>query len=117
MSEERGAGILSDGIARTLRLGTIITIAFVAVGYVLALAGGEPGPGPLPMLELLGGGGSSAIIGIGLLGLTFVPVAVLGVAAVGFRMRGEHRMLTISVLVAVLLLATLAAAIVLAPPS
>jgi len=117
VSEKRGAGILSDGIARTLRLGTIITIAFVAVGYVLALAGGEPGPGPLPMLELFAGGGASAVIGIGLLGLTFVPVAVLGVAAVGFRMRGEHRMLTISVLVAVLLLATLVTAIALAPPS
>ena len=117
MNEERGAGMLSGGIARTLRIGTIVTIAFVAVGYGLALVGGVPGPGPLPMLELLGGGGSAAIIGIGLLGLTFVPIAVLGVAAIGFRMRGEHRMLTISAVVAILLLATLVTAVVLAPSS
>ena len=112
MSEDRGDRLLSDGISTVLRIGTALTVALIAAGYVVAVAGDEES-GPQPVAEMLTNGGGVASIGIGMLGLTVIPVLVLIVAAAGFQMLGERRSAIVSALVAVLLLAALGAAFVL----
>lgn len=112
MSEVHGRRLLSDGIATVLRIGTALTVALIAAGYVVALVGDEES-GPQPVAEMLANGGGVASIGIGMLGLAIIPVLVLFVAAAGFQRLGERRSALVSALVAVLLLAALGAAFVL----
>lgn len=113
MSVPAGHRLLSGGIATVLRVGTGVTVGLIAVGYCVALAGNEE-VGAIPLSRLLAHGGGLALIGIGMLGLTVVPIVMLAVAAVGFRLVGERRSAVISALVAVLLVATLLAALVVA---
>jgi hypothetical protein len=112
VSDLRRPDLLSDGIAAVLRVGTVASIAAVAIGYTVLLASGDE-PGTLPLLELVGAGGGAAAIGIGLLGLTLLPAGVLVVAAVGFMRRGERRNAVTALLVVGLLGAGLVAAILL----
>lgn len=107
---DRGTRLLTAGIAATLRHGTLVTIGLVAAGYAWVLLTGDPGPGRASLGEVLAAGGPWPLVGLGLLGLTLVPVAMLAVAAIGFHLRGERRMRLAATLVAALLLATLAAA-------
>lgn len=111
---ERGTVVLGEGIAATLRIGTLVSTGLVALGYGSALLNDDPGPGRTPLFEMLGAGGAWMAIGAGLLGLTLLPVAMLVVAAVGFHLRRERRMRLAAALVAALLLATLFVAIGLA---
>jgi uncharacterized membrane protein len=90
------------------------TVAAIGIGYLALLANGEE-PGPVPLVHLLGEGGAQALLGLGLLGLTLTPVAALAVAAVGFRQRGEHRLVTISLAVIGFLLASAVVAAILTP--
>lgn len=90
MSGSQRPGLLGDGIGAVLRIGTLVAMAAVAVGYLLLL-GSSDDPGAQPLLELVAGGGGGAVIGIGLLALTLIPAAVLAVAALGFHRRGERR--------------------------
>ena len=112
MSDLRGPDLLGEGIASVLRIGTLASIAAVAIGYAMLLASGDE-PGMLPLLELVGAGGGGAIIGIGLFGLTLLPAGVLVVAAVGFMRRAERRNALTALLVVGLLGAGLLAAILL----
>lgn len=109
--------ILAEGIAATLRLGTVVTVGVIAAGYLVALATGDPGEGAVPLTELLGAGTAAALLGVGLLGLSLLPIAMLTVAAIGFNRNGERRMTGVSVGVALLLVATLLVAVIFARPS
>lgn len=108
--------ILAEGIAATLRLGTVLTVAVIAVGYLVAVVTGDPGAGAVPLTDLIGSGVAPALIGIGLLGLSVLPIAMLLVAAYGFNRRGERRMTGVSVGVALLLVGTLVVAVLFARP-
>jgi uncharacterized membrane protein len=108
--------LLGAGIAAILRIGTLVAIAAVGVGYLAILASGED-PGSPSLVDLLADGGAPALIGIGLLGLTLLPAGVLVVASIGFWQQGERRRVATALIVLALLLASLGTAIVVTPPS
>lgn len=116
MSEDRGHRLLTEGIASTLRIGTILAIGSIGIGYVLDLLAGSPGPGPRPVVELVGLGGAPTFLALGLLGLALVPVAVLSVAIAGFAFRGETRMRNLAAAVTLLLVGTLVVALLIGSP-
>lgn len=113
MSDRSGFDWLSDGIAIVLRIGTLVSVGIIAIGYVMGLAGGS-GDGQRPLLELIGGGGSLTLVGIGLLAMTLLPVGVLIAASIGFAKSGERGRMLTSIAVLGLLLASLVAAAFLA---
>lgn len=101
---------MRNGIAGVLRLGTLVAIAAVGIGYALTLLGGAR-PGSTPLVTLLQGGGGPAIVGLGLFALTLLPAVVLGVAVVGLRRAGERRLAWTALVTLLLLLASLAVAV------
>ena len=115
MTAPAGRDLLGPGIAAVLRVGTLVAMAAIGIGYVTILLTGED-PGAQPLLRLVRDGGAPALLGLGLLGLTLIPAIALGVAAAGFRQRGEDRRVATALSVLVLLLASLAVAVALTPP-
>lgn len=109
MIDPRGHQLLGSGIAAVLRIGTLVAIAAIGIGYVVLVASGED-PGSPSLVDLLDGGGAAALIGLGLFGLTLLPVVMLTVAAIGFRRLREQRLVITTLVVIVLLLASLATA-------
>ena len=109
MSGRNGFDWLSDGIATVLRIGTLVSVGIIAIGYAIGLVGGF-GDGERPLLELIGGGGPLTMVGIGLLAMTLLPVGVLTAASIGFARSGERGRMLTSIAVLGLLLASLAAA-------
>ena len=116
MSDRNGFDWLSDGIAGVLRIGTYVSVGIIAIGYAIGLVGGF-GNGQRPLVELIGGGGPLTLLGIGLLAMTLLPVGVLTAASIGFGRSGERGRMLTSVTVLGLLLASLAAAALLAQAS
>ncbi len=114
MNEQRGRWLVGEGISAVLRLGTIVAIAFIGTGYLIAMVGGDARTGPRSATDLISEGGPSALVAIGLLGLTLIPVVMLATAAVGLALLRERRMATASVVVVVLLLGALATALAVA---
>lgn len=112
MTDPRGRDLLGAGIAAVLRIGTLVAIVAIGIGYLMLLAAGED-PGSPSLVDLVQGGGAPALIGLGMLGLTLLPVMVLGVALIGFQRLREQRLVVTSVVVLVLLIASLATAAVL----
>lgn len=117
MSGPRPAARLGPRIAALLRAGTLVAVAVVGTGFVIALVSGESGLGARPVLQLVGAGGADALIAIGLLGLTALPLGVLGVAAATFATEGERRYLASSLVTLGLLVASLVTAAIVAAPS
>lgn len=113
MSDRPRFDWLSDGIAAVLRIGTLVSVGILGIGYVIGLLGGF-GDGQRPLLDLLGGGGPLTLLGMGLLAMTLLPVGVLTAASIGFARSGERGRMLISLAVLGLLLASLAAAAILA---
>jgi uncharacterized membrane protein len=111
-SPSRRPDLLREGIGAVLRFGTLVAIAAVAIGYLLLLDSGDA-PGTQPLVELLSDGGGGAVVGIGLLVLTLVPIGVVGVAAAAFWKRGERRELVVTLVVLALLALSLVAGVVL----
>lgn len=112
MSDPRRFDWLSDGIAGVLRMGTLVSVAIIGIGYLIGLVGGFD-DGQRPLLELLGSGGPLIMLGIGLLAMTLLPVGVLIAASIGFARSGERGRMLISIAVLALLLASLATAVLL----
>ncbi len=108
---------LGPGVAAALRVGTLLAVAAVAAGLIAALLGADPTPGPTPVLDLLAGGGADAIIAAGLLGLTLIPVAALGVALAAFVGSGERSRAALTAVVLVLLASSLAVAVLIGAAS
>jgi hypothetical protein len=97
-------------VATVLRGGTIVAVMAIGLGLAWALVAGTVAPEKRTVVELLGGGGPDALIAIGLLALTLVPIASLvGVAWVLGR-SGERRTVVVTCAVLLLLLASLLAA-------
>lgn len=113
MNDRNDFDWLSDGIAGVLRIGTLVSVGILAIGYMIGLAGGF-GDGQRPLLELIGGGGPLTMLGIGLLAMTLLPVGVLAAASIGFARSGERGRMLTSMAVLGLLLASLVAAALLA---
>jgi hypothetical protein len=113
MNDRDGFDWLSDGIAGVLRLGTLISVGIVAIGYLIGLVAGF-GDGQRPLLELLGSGGALTMVGLGLLAMTLLPVGVLVAASIGFARSGERGRMLLAMAVLGLLLASLATAALLA---
>ncbi len=111
-SPRRRPDLLREGIGAVLRFGTLAAIAAVGVGYLLLLDSGDA-PGTQPLVELLKDGGGGAVVGIGLLVLTLVPIGVLVVAATGFWRHGERRELVVALVVLALLALSLVAGVLL----
>lgn len=117
MSGPPPAGRLGARIAALLRAGTLLAVAAVGAGFVIVLVSGESGPGARPVLQLVAAGGPDALIATGLLGLTALPLGVLGVAAATFAAEGERRYLASSLATLGLLVASLVTAAIVAAPS
>ena len=110
MSADGGPPELGRRIALVLRVGTLLAMVGIGAGWVAALFIGEDAPGPTPVVDLIGGMGADALIGIGLLGLTLIPVAALVVAVPPLARSGERSRALTAVGVLVLLGASLVVA-------
>lgn len=112
MSADGGPPELGRRIAIVLRVGTLLAMAGIGVGWVAALFTGDEAPGPTPVVELIGALNADALIGIGLLGLTLIPVGALMVAVPPLARSGERSRALTAVGVLVLLGASLVVAAV-----
>lgn len=101
---------LGPPIALTLRVGTLLAVAGIGIGYLLEAITGEGAKGTV--VDLLGGGGAGALIGAGFLALTLTPLAALAVAAAVLTRRGERGTALAATLAFGLLLVSLIAAAV-----
>jgi uncharacterized membrane protein len=110
MTASDAAHGLGRDIARVLRVGTLLAVACIAIGYAIELASGDSGPGPIGVLALLGHGGGDAILAVGLLALTLTPLVAVTVAAVDLARAGERVRAATALGVAVLLVIALAVA-------
>jgi len=106
----RDAPALGPPIAFTLRAGTLLAVAGLAVGYLIDVVTGESARGNV--IELVAGGGAGAFIGAGFLALTLTPLVALAVAAAVLVRRGERGRGLVALLAFGLLLASLVAAAV-----
>ena len=108
---------LGRHVATVLRAGTFVAVLAVAVGFGIALILGAPSPGARPLTDLLTSGDADAVTSAGLLGLTLLPLGVLGVAAWSFGAAGERRYLLACALTLALLFGSLVIAAAVAPSS
>lgn len=108
MTAPREAPALGPPLALTLRVGTLLAVAGIGIGYVVELLSGESSSGTVA--ELIGGGGAGAVIGAGFLALTLTPLVAVAVAATLLARRGERARAVAAFLTFALLLASLAAA-------
>lgn len=100
MSAGRG---LESTLARVLQVGSYVSIALVAIGVVLLIAGGgsplDPGP-PLKLGTIVAdvaAGRPAGFLWLGVLGIVATPgLRVVG-ALVGFWRGGERRMAGVAV--------------------
>lgn len=111
------AAELGPPIGRVLRIGTLLAVCAIGVGFVATLLGSDPPPGPASLIDLFGGGGADALIGMGLLALTLIPVVALGVAIPVLAGAGERSRARTAGLVLGLLGASLAVAVVIGSAS
>ncbi len=113
-ANDGGAADLEPALARVLQAGTYLSIALIAIGTVLLLAGAISPLAGGPALHLVSvaadfaAGKPEGFLWLGILGICATPsLRVIG-ALVGFWRRGERGM----VAVAVLILAVVATGIV-----
>jgi hypothetical protein len=104
---------LGRWVAAVLRVGTLAAIAMVAIGYAWAVATGERHLEAAPVVDEIAAGGGDGLAAVGLLTLTLVPPAMLVAAAVALARARERRMAIAAVVVAALLVGSLAVAAVL----
>ena len=106
MSDRRGGsgetGDLEAALALVLQAGTYASIAVVALGTLLVLAGGasplDPGP-PLSLDTLLADVLAlrpAGLLWLGILGIVATPAARVIGALVGFARRGERAMVGVA---------------------
>jgi uncharacterized membrane protein len=113
----RAAAELGTGIAAILRVGTILAVIVIGIGFVVASMTGLPSRGARPLPELVLRAGPDAPIAVGLFALTLLPVATLAYAAFVFARHGERQRLLTTLAVLGLILAGLAVAAVVGPAS
>ena len=99
---------LTRFVAVPLRYGGVVSVVVIGIGLLLDL-GHQPevrNPHPEPFTDMIAGG-DSAVIAIGLLLLALVPIAMIIGALIGFVRSGERRYQSASLLVTILLVASL----------
>jgi uncharacterized membrane protein len=96
---------LELALSHVLQLGTYVSVALIAVGSILILAGGgsplDPGP-PLDLSQLpaeLLGLRPAGFLWLGIVGVLATPALRVGRALLGFLRRDEQRMVAVSALV------------------
>jgi len=111
------SGSLGRGIAGILRIGTVIAVLIIGVGFAVASMTGLPSEGARPLTDYLVDTGPDTPIAAGLLALTLLPVIAVGYAARVFAVDGERRHLVTALVVLALLAGSLAVAAILGAPS
>jgi uncharacterized membrane protein len=96
---------LELALSHVLQLGTYVSVALIAVGSILLLAGGgsplDPGP-PLDLSQLpaeLLALRPAGFLWLGIVGVLATPALRVGRALLGFLRRDEQRMVAVSALV------------------
>jgi uncharacterized membrane protein len=109
------SGDLGRGIAAILRVGTIIAVLIIGIGFLVASMTGLPSKGSRPLTDFLVATGPDTPIATGLLALTMLPLIAIGYAARAFAADGERRQFATTLAVVTLLAASLVVAAVLGP--
>ena len=109
------SGDLGRGIAAILRVGTVIAVLIIGIGFVVASMTGLPSKGARPLTDFLVATGPDTPIAAGLFTLTALPLIAIGYAARAFAADGERRQLATTLVVVALLAASLVVAAVLGP--
>ena len=110
-------GDIEQGIASILRVGTIVSVVVIAVGFIVAAMTGLPSRGARPLPDVVLRAGPDAPIAVGLFALTLLPLAVLAYTGVAFARGGERGRLGATLVVLGLLVAGLAVSAILGRPS
>lgn len=110
---------LATLLALPLQIGTLAAVALVALGLVMSWLGpSQPSTTEhRALIDTIRAGGAPAVMSLGLLLLTLVPLGVAIGAVIGFWRAGERRYLVGSAVVAGLLVASLLVSMLLLPPS
>jgi uncharacterized membrane protein len=108
---------LEEGIAAILRIGTILSVLVIGIGFLVASMTGLPSRGARPLTDYVTRAGPDTPIAVGLVALTILPPVVLAYAAVVFGRAGERQRLATTLAVLALLGAGLAVAAVIGPAS
>ena len=111
---DRGVG---EGLAAVLRVGTVVAILTIAIGFVVASMTGLPSRGGRPLVEIVLGAGPDAPIAVGLLALTLLPVVAIAYVTWHFARAGERGRALTALAVLGLLLAGLVIAVVIGSAS
>jgi uncharacterized membrane protein len=96
---------LESALARVLQVGTYSSIALVAIGCLLLLAGGTSplaGGPPFRPAEILGdvvGARPAGFLWLGIIGTVATPALRVAGAMVGFWRRGERTMVAVAILI------------------
>ena len=99
------AADLEPALARVLQAGTYVSIALVAVGTVLLLAGGTSPLAGGPPLSIgtiasdIAALRPEGFLWLGILGICATPALRVASAAIGFWRRGEQRMVAVALLI------------------
>ena len=105
--EPSAVGGLEPTLARVLQVGTYASIALIAAGALLLIAGGDSPLDPGPPLRLdrlvadLAAARPAGLLWLGILGVLATPALRVVGALVGFARRGERMMVLIAVLILV----------------
>jgi hypothetical protein len=110
-------GDLGRGIAAILRIGTVLAVLVIGIGFLVASMTGLPSRGSRPLIEYVTDSGPDSQIAVGLFALTLLPLVTLAYAARVFARDGERGPLWTTLLVLALLVASLVVAAVLGPAS
>lgn len=106
---------LARWVAAVLRWGTVAAVAVIATGFGWATLSGQRAGGTRAVVDEIASWSGDAVTALGLLGLTLLPIVVLGAAATAFWLARERRMTAVTLIVAGLIVASLAAAAVVGP--
>lgn len=111
------SGRLGQGIAAILRVGTVLAVLVVGIGFAVASMTGLPSKGARPLTDFIVDTGPDTPIAAGLFALTVLPLIAIGYAARIFAADGERRQLATTVVVLALLVGSLVVAAIVGAPS
>lgn len=111
MRRPDGDGRLAEGLAAILRVGTVVAVLTIAIGFVVASMTGLPSRGGRPLVDVILGAGPDAPIAVGLLALTLLPVVAIAYVAWHLARVGETSRALTALSVLALLVAGLAVAV------
>ena len=106
---------LGEGIAAILRVGTILAVLVIGIGFLVASMTGLPSRGARPLTDYVTRTGPDTPIAIGLVALTLLPLVVLIYAARAFAGSGERERLITTLIVIALLAGSLVVTVLIGP--